>query len=118
LIQFDASDLQPNSGGVRRAASRNQDVTACNFLFAGGRSHGQADASSGAAVRAHDLGRGDDVNSVISKYLKECGYNVWVLVGKKLRAQLKNRYPASKTTIGLSEFKTDITTPENNQVFR
>src|SRR5216683_1222967 len=117
LIQFDTSDFQPNSGGVRCPASGNQDIAACNFLFAGGRSHGYADTSSGATVHTDDLGRGDDVNSVANKYLKDFGYNVRVLVSKKLRAQFKNRYPTSKTTIGLSEFKPDMTTSDNNQVF-
>src|SRR4029077_10200555 len=114
LIQFDASDLQPNSGGIRCAASCNQDVAAYNLLFAGGGSHGYAETSSGATAHADDLGRGDDVNSVVSKYLKECGYNIWILVSKKSRAQLKNRYATSKTTIRLSKFKPDITTSDNN----
>jgi hypothetical protein len=61
-----------------------------------------------------DIGSSHNVNTLAGEYLKQLGYDVRVLVRKKVRALLKNRHPTSKTTIRLSEFEADITTSDNN----
>src|SRR5262249_29262462 len=66
-VQFNAGHLQANSGGIRNAASRDQDVASINALLTCGGRRLKRNRVSRLPVNLEHLGLDKDLNTFVGK---------------------------------------------------
>src|SRR6516165_4093662 len=117
-VQFDAGLLQSNSGGIRNAASRDQDVASFNVLLTRGGTRAKRDIVSRSPANLEHLGPDKNLNTFASENAPHFLRDVDILASQELRTGFDDGHIAAEATISLRQFETGIAPTDHDQVLR
>src|SRR5207245_8991638 len=97
-VQLDAGLLETDSGGVRRAPHRDEDVAALDPLLPGRRAHCERHVLSGSAGHAERLGRHETFDAFAAEKPQHLVRNVPIRLAETLSPLLHDRPAAAEGT--------------------
>src|SRR5262249_19904884 len=118
FVQFDAGLLESNSGGIRNAPSRNQDVAAVNVLLTREGSHVKRYLVSRSPADLEQLRPHTNLNTFLDENAAHFLCDVDVLTSQELRTGLDDRHIAAEATKSLCHFQARVTASDHDQVLR
>src|ERR1700756_4468579 len=117
-VQFNAGVLKSNSGSVRNAPSRDQDVAAIDALLTGRGARSKRDLVSRSPNYFKELGLDKNLNGLVAEDAPDLPRHVDILASHELRTGLDDGDVAAEATIGLCEFQTGVAPTDHDQVLR
>src|SRR6516165_11561813 len=103
-VQFNAGLLQSNSGSIRNAASRDQDVASFNVLLTRGGTRAKRDIVSRSPANLEHLGLDKDLNTFAGENAPHFLRDVDILASQEMRTGFDDGHIAAEATISLCQF--------------